>query len=296
MGVVPEGRRAKVSKPDSEPYLFNRNSTYDITVVSTTAHSLLRRANIFFGNTISLNAQSQNSTPSCCLHHNQMMRINKSIDNNTDFLQALTDFLPTLQRIVIAKEDQLSHSSENTNLINIMKEVHEAILQIYRIVLQRHTVLSPQVQRQQPVYFQDACGFHTPFHLEFITSWDEFITVLKLKFRNRGLRLIEQGRYTLQDANSKKILNRSRPWTLCFFPGQHVNMDALFDEKGDGRNCCPVCQHVEAGTFDDVIDWWVIAAVSKIRFLLLTFIKLSVRDTLPKNRADRVCRKVVWKN
>jgi hypothetical protein len=199
-----------------------------------------------------------------------MKRINQAISTNTDFLQALTDFLPALQQIVIAKGDQPSNSSENTNLINVVKEVHETILQIYHLVLQRHTVPSLQVQQQQPVYFQDACGFHTPFHLEFITDWDELITVLKLKFRKRGLRLIDRNRYILHDANSKKVLSPSLPWTLCFFPGQRVNMDALFDEKSDSRTAVlsagmsslvhPVRQ--STGEFSHFTQNWISVAYS----------------------------------
>lgn len=45
-------------------------------------------------------------------------------------------------------------------------------VQIFQIVLEIQNIVTKipgQVDRQQPVYFIDAIGRHTPFHLEFIT-------------------------------------------------------------------------------------------------------------------------------
>jgi len=118
-----------------------------------------------------------------------------------------------------------------------------------------HTTLPPQVERQQPVYFLDACGFHAPFHLEFINSWEAFTAVLSIKFKHRGLRVVEKKQYVLEDANRKKIIDMAQPFEVCFFPGQQVNMDACFDEKIGTGNSCPVCQHIEAVALDQAIDW-----------------------------------------
>lgn len=121
------------------------------------------------------------------------------------------------------------------------------------------TSLPPQIERQQPVYFLDACGFLAPFHLEFIKSWEAFIAVLNVNFKTRGLKLIERQQFVLEDAHSKRVLDLSRPWETCFFPNQHVNMDALFDEQERGGNSCPVCQYQEPAATDQAIDWYAVS-------------------------------------
>jgi len=64
-----------------------------------------------------------------------MTRINQSISNNTESIRALTDSVPALQLIMTTKEDQASNSSENTKLIDVMKEIRETNLRIYGLGL-----------------------------------------------------------------------------------------------------------------------------------------------------------------
>jgi hypothetical protein len=45
-------------------------------------------------------------------------------------------------------------------------------VKIFKVVLDIQNIITRipgQIERQQPVYFVDALGRHTPFHLEFIT-------------------------------------------------------------------------------------------------------------------------------
>jgi hypothetical protein len=193
-------------------------------------------------------------TQPCCSHDNQLTKIGQSASKNTDFLSALSDLLPTLQRITSAHQDQAS-TSQHADFSNVVNKVRETNLEIYRMVLKMQTNLPPQVERQQPVYFLDACGFLAPFHLEFINSWEAFVTVLGIKFKHRGLRVVEKKKYVLEDANRKKLIDTTRPFEACFFPGQQVNMDACFDEKNSTGSCCPVCQHVDKMATDEAIDW-----------------------------------------
>ena len=79
--------------------------------------------------------------------------------------------------------------------------------------------------------------------------------MLSIKFKHRGLRVVEKKQYVLEDANRKKIIDMAQPFEVCFFPGQQVNMDACFDEKIGTGNSCPVCQHIEAVALDQAIDW-----------------------------------------
>jgi hypothetical protein len=167
----------------------------------------------------------------------------------------LSDLLPTLQGIISANDDRSSERQSYNEFSRIVNEVRQTNLEIYRMVLQMQTALPLQVQRQQPVYFLDACGFHAPFHLEFINSWEAFVAVLGIRFKHRGLRVIEKKQYVLEDANQQRVIDMARPFETCFFPGQQVNMDACFDEKTGTRTSCPVCQHIETAALDEAIDW-----------------------------------------
>jgi len=136
-----------------------------------------------------------------------------------------------------------------------VREVRETNLQVYQMVLEMQTTLPSQVKRQQSVYFLDAWGRFSPFHLEFINSWDAFLAVLKVRFKHCGLGKIEKNQYVLEEANSKRPIDIRRPWETCFLPGQHVNMDMCFEERGTSKNSCPVCQLFESARIDEAIDW-----------------------------------------
>lgn len=96
-----------------------------------------------------------------------------------------------------SNEDRLLKSHEHVGLGNVMKEIRETSLQTYLMILKMQTTLPPQVERQQPVHFLDACGVHAPFHLEFINCWEAFLAVLKVRFERRSLRVVEKKRYVL---------------------------------------------------------------------------------------------------
>jgi len=88
-----------------------------------------------------------------------------------------------------------------------VREVRETNLQVYQMVLEMQTTLPSQVKRQQSVYFLDAWGRFSPFHLEFINSWDAFLAVLKVRFKHCGLGKIEKNQYVLEEANSKRPID-----------------------------------------------------------------------------------------
>lgn len=168
-------------------------------------------------------------------------------------LRALGELLSTVQRIM-SNDEEPAEPQQQLELSNIMRCVQETNLKIYQMVLNMQTSLPPQVERQQPVYFLDACGFRAPFHLEFIKSWEAFTAVLNINFKSRGLQLVERNHYVIEDAHNGRVLDATMPWESCFFPGQQVNMDALFNEDKSG-NSCPVCHHAETADTDQAIDW-----------------------------------------
>jgi hypothetical protein len=140
---------------------------------------------------------------------------------------------------------------------SIMHEVRQIVQQIHGRVQSLETSVPPHVQLQQPVLFQDACGFRSPVHLDFINSWEAFEAVLKVRFKKRGLQVVEKKQYTLEDASSKREIDMTQPYEMCFFPGQSVNMDACFDEETGITNHCPGCQNVEKEALDQTVIWYV---------------------------------------
>jgi len=186
----------------------------------------------------------------------ELNKIGTSVSQNTDFLSILKDFLPTIQGIASAHQDQQSLTSQrHDELSSVVNEVLETNLEICRLVLEMQTSLPQQVGCQQPLYFTDACGFRAKLDLGYFDSWEAFNAVIGVKFKQRGLRVVEKKQYVLEDAHRKKLINTARPFQACFVPGQQVNMDACFDENIGTEKCCPGCQHVENVASDQAIDW-----------------------------------------
>lgn len=115
--------------------------------------------------------------------------------------------------------------------------------QIFKTLENLGTSLPAQILQQQPVIFRDALDRVAPFHLEFIDSHEAFVMVLKLRFKDVGLRKIQNGEYVLQDVGAGDI-DTSRPWKACFFPGQRVNMSITSKQLDKiGSINCPICRH-----------------------------------------------------
>ncbi|KAL4874857.1 hypothetical protein BJY04DRAFT_202946 [Aspergillus karnatakaensis] len=108
----------------------------------------------------------------------------------------------------------------------------------------RYMNVQMQVERQQPVYFMDAVGRVTPFHLEFIRSLEAFITVLKENLRDYGpaAQMIEQGEFALFDAGTGRDIDLTRKWDTTFRPGQAIAMCMVFRRVGKPGNLCPSCK------------------------------------------------------
>jgi hypothetical protein len=99
-----------------------------------------------------------------------------------------------------------------------------------------------QVLRQQPVLFLDAANRLTPFSLEFINSLEAFLAVLQVRFHGLGEEKIRRREFYLQDSATKDPIDISRPWDICFFPGQAVEMSMTFEHIGPTESTiCPAC-------------------------------------------------------
>lgn len=146
---------------------------------------------------------------------------------------------------------------ENTRrIISVNVRVFQVILDI-----QNHLKNIPgQVERQQPVYLNDALGRYAPFHLEFIRSSEALVSVLSINFKVIGsaAEKIQNGDFTIHDKHTKQDIELSRSWEEFFAPGQHVEMSMIFDRPKGCTNLCPKCQSVCVVEPAKDVTWWVL--------------------------------------
>ncbi|KAE8447549.1 hypothetical protein EG329_010679 [Mollisiaceae sp. DMI_Dod_QoI] len=77
------------------------------------------------------------------------------------------------------------------------------------------------------------------------TGWQQnpILNVILLeRFENHpGHRKVLKGEFVIEDAVTGRDLNRETKLTMCFRPGQKVNMSMVFSEVDDDANYCPRC-------------------------------------------------------
>ncbi|MCJ1465468.1 hypothetical protein MMC07_004086, partial [Pseudocyphellaria aurata] len=104
--------------------------------------------------------------------------------------------------------------------------------------------IPPQVLLQRPVMLLDAFGKMAPFHLDFIDSLEAFIAVLKVRFRQAGVKQIglsklDKRQFSIQETRFKKSKDLSRPWSTIFQPGQEVDMSMVIHRFSCRPGTCP---------------------------------------------------------
>lgn len=116
--------------------------------------------------------------------------------------------------------------------------IFDAVIQIQQLLC----TIPPQIEREQPVLFEDAHGRLTPFYVDFINSYDAFQAVLEVRFINMpGLRKVGNLEYAMQDAQSKQILDLSKSWENSIRPGRKFVMSMIFQLPKEVISSCPGC-------------------------------------------------------
>lgn len=149
-----------------------------------------------------------------------------------------------------------SLSTQTTELQNLLRKVVQSQMETFTAVLQFQQLqanMPPQIERQQPILFEDAHGRLAPFHLEFIDSFAAFQAVLEVRFTQvPGLKKVKSLEYVMQDTASKKTLDLNKPWESIFRPGRKIIMSMLFQQvdytqsRAPAVVSCPGClQEVE---------------------------------------------------
>lgn len=136
-------------------------------------------------------------------------------------------------------------------LMHQNKELMRNVQELNRI-LHIQMSIPPQVLLQQPVILLDAFGKIAPFHLDFIDSLEVFTAVLKVRFRQAGVKQIglsklEKREFSIQDSRQKRFLDLSKPWSTIFQSGQQVDMSMVFHRFACLPGICPGCSSSNGG-------------------------------------------------
>ncbi|USP81718.1 hypothetical protein yc1106_08992 [Curvularia clavata] len=165
------------------------------------------------------------------------------VKRNNELLNTQADLILTISRTIATCATQ----QETQDLQSIMLKVLSTNIKIYEIVLDMQkavpTQIPPQIDRQQPIFFEDAHGRVAPFHIEFINSLEAFQAVMEVRFRHvPGLKKIKRNEYLIQEHGSRRKLNLQAPWESVFLPGRKVVMSMIFQTPQTSMSSCPGCQ------------------------------------------------------
>lgn len=118
--------------------------------------------------------------------------------------------------------------------------------------------LPPQVLLQKPVIFTDALDRIAPVHLEWITSWESFLVVLEIRFKDLGRSKIRRQEFTLRETATRRTITFFRPLDVSLMPGQYVEMSMVFrDDAGEYQeDVCPHCHLDCYGAAEEDMEWY----------------------------------------
>ena len=188
-------------------------------------------------------AKRRNNTATL-LHDASLVDIKDGIENANRNIEAANSILGNVSEAL--KLDWLRKlGSELKGLIRGAMTINFAT---YRAVMRLQNSLPSHLERslfEEPIILDDPMGRIAPVHLQFITSWDAFHSVLELRFQNMpGHIKIGRRQYALQANGTGREIELSRPWHAAFIPGQRIDMSFVFnqyDASESSSTTCPGC-------------------------------------------------------
>lgn len=78
--------------------------------------------------------------------------------------------------------------------------------------------------------------------------------MLKVRFKDIGLRRIEKGQFALEYTMRKKSLQLSDAWSTVVRPGQHISMSMVFRSHETSTTSCPWCKHENDSADDTEVE------------------------------------------
>jgi hypothetical protein len=175
----------------------------------------------------------------------------------------IQDFsLQAMGKLRAIADDVALNVQHGTSLVQTCAEILQTNLRVFRMVYDIQlfiTRIPGQVQRQQPVYFIDAFNRECPFHLEFVRSAEAFLAVLKINFKNSdvGPKMIDRGEFVIEELGTNNLIDMTRSWETCFFPGQRVAMSMILRkrEQTSSESSCPRCSTSQKRSMNEEITW-----------------------------------------
>jgi hypothetical protein len=193
------------------------------------------------------------------IHAQAQQRQYKSLARS---IQAIS--LLAMGKLRVIADGVAMNIQHGTTLVQTCAEILQTNLRVFQMVYDIQlfiTRIPGQVQRQQPVYFVDAFNKECPFHLEFVRSAEALLAVLKVNFKNSGVgpKMIDRGDFVIEESGSNHIIDITREWETCFYPGQRVAMSMIWrkKEQTSSASTCPRCSRSHEGSRDNEIIWYV---------------------------------------
>ena len=197
-------------------------------------------------------AKRRNNTATL-LHDASLVDIKDGIENANRNIEAANSILGNVSEAL--KLDWLRKlGSELKGMIRGAMTINFAT---YRAVMRLQNSLPSHLERslfEEPIILDDPMGRIAPVHLQFITSWDAFHSVLELRFQNMpGQIKIGRRQYALQAQGTGREIELSRPWHAAFISGQRIDMSFIFsqdDTSESSSTTCPGCRTPSSYTTD----------------------------------------------
>ncbi|KAL2012480.1 hypothetical protein VTN00DRAFT_5 [Thermoascus crustaceus] len=173
-----------------------------------------------------------------------LYKTQKQTEQTQEMMRAQADTIFKISQILssaVSQPKPQDLQSIITDVLDTNMKIWESLLDIQRSqALQSH--VPPRVELQQPVHFEDAHGRVTPFHTEFINSFDAFQAVMEIRFRHMpGLKKLQKMEYLIREIGSNRWLDLRAPWESVFLPGRKVAMSMVFWRPATSMRSCPAC-------------------------------------------------------
>ncbi|CAD6575091.1 MAG: hypothetical protein ASARMPRED_007053 [Alectoria sarmentosa] len=126
-----------------------------------------------------------------------------------------------------------------------MRKIFAMNVATYNAIMDMRGQLPSHLERslfQEPFILEDGIGRIAPVHMQFITSWEAFDSVLEMRFRGmQGHQMVQNKEYVIQENATRREIGRSHPWEASFLPGPKVVMSMLFKDFPSSTSSCPKC-------------------------------------------------------
>lgn len=191
------------------------------------------------------------------LQHKNQQNLQRSVAS-----QIQDGFLSCMRQVSTVTNTMTEIAAQARLILENTRRIISMNLRVFQVVLDIQNLLKTipgQIERQQPVFLNDALGRYAPFHLEFIRSPEALISVLSINFSWLGSapKKIQNYEFSIHDSRTRKDIDFARPWEEWFTPGQQVEMSMIFDRSEAVATSCPSCRHECCVKPEEDIEWLV---------------------------------------